>query len=104
MAYFSIATTPTMRFVLKTAVDWSLAMNVYATITQNGVKIRKTGEDVALEDETHVSVYLSQGETVRFKAGKVDVQLNWTYPDGNRACTRIVTIDVDDNLERVVLE
>jgi len=97
-------TTPTFRLCLNDEyVDLTQAVNVYVSFEQKDVLITKTGEDLEiLTDE--VDVYLSQSETLKFIKGNVEIQLNWTYLDGRRACSNIITIEVDRNLIGDVLE
>lgn len=97
------ATTPTFLLTLPKSVDLTLAKNVYFTAVQNPVAITKTGEDLTI-NENEVSVYFSQDETLKFSAGTVRIQLNWTYTNGERACSEIVNVKVTDNLLGMVVE
>ena len=97
------ATTPTFILTLPNTVDLSLANNVYFTITQGKTVITKSGEALNI-DENVVSVYMAQEETVLFAAGQCSLQLNWTYNNGERCCTNIVTVEVQKNLVNEVLE
>lgn len=91
-------TTPTFQLKLVgEEVDLTQANNVYATFKQEQVDITKTGEDIEVSSN-QVDVYLSQAETLSFRAGTVYVQLNWTYDDGRRACSNIISINVGKNL------
>ena len=91
-------TTPTFRLYLNDEyVDLTQAVNVYVSFEQKDVLITKTGEDLDIT-ENEVDVYLSQAETLKFIKGDVEIQLNWTYLDGRRACSNIITIEVDKNL------
>ena len=97
-------TTPT--FILKisdASVDLTKVTNIYASFSQNNVKIVKTGEDLVVAPQ-EVDVYLTQEETLRFVAGTLNIQLNWTYQGGQRACTNIVGVNVGINLIGRVLE
>lgn len=91
-------TTPT--FQLKLAddtVDLTQANNVYATFKQESNTITKTGADIEVT-ANQVDVYFTQSETLSFKAGTMYCQLNWTYSDGQRACSNIISIAVGKNL------
>ena len=91
-------TTPTFRLYLNDEyVDLTQAVNVYVSFKQKDTLITKTGEDLDIT-ENEVDVYLSQAETLKFIKGDVEIQLNWTYLDGRRACSNIITIEVDKNL------
>lgn len=105
-------TTPTFELTLE-SVDLTEAYNVYVSFSPGGAVGRlnpvltKTGDDltVAYEDDTStVSVYLSQEETLSFGTGKVNIQLNWTYPDGSRAASEIATFSLLTNLLNEVVE
>jgi len=91
-------TTPTFRLYLNDEyVDLTQAVNVYVSFKQKDTLITKTGEDLDIT-ENEVDVYLSQAETLKFIKGDVEIQLNWTYLDGRRACSNIIIIEVDKNL------
>ena len=96
-------TTPTFLLTLPESVDLTEAVNVYATFRRGEVCVTKTGREMVLTPNT-ASVQLSQEETLRFPAGKeAEVQLNWTYADGTRACTEIAAVSVARNLLPEVL-
>lgn len=109
-------TTPTFQLkIVDETLDLRLARNIYATFQQADNTLTKTGEDLVLtvteetvEETTtytnQVDVYLSQEESLSFKAGNIYAQMNWTYADGNRACTNIISIKVGSNLIGSVLE
>ena len=97
-------TTPTFKLILDDeSVDLTQARNVYATFKQNQNEITKTGEDIAIS-EREVDVYLNQTETLSFTYGKIEIQLNWTYGNNERACSNIVTVNIANNLIERVLE
>lgn len=96
-------TTPTFSLKIDNSVDLTEAYNVYATFKQTNHTLTKTGE--SLDVTAHqVDVYLSQEETLKFIGGSMDIQLNWTYADGSRACSNIVSVNVGANLIGSVLE
>lgn len=97
------ATTPTFILTLPNTVDLSEVANIYFSLRQNGVQIEKTGENLTVEGQT-VSVYLSQAETLQLISGSARIQLNWTYPNGARACSNIVSVQVSENLLKEVVE
>ena len=96
------ATTPRFVLSLPDTVDLTQAANVYFAIKQNSLLIEKSTEDLTVEQHT-VYVALTQRETLRFKNGTAQIQLNWTYADGTRACTNIVSVNVLQNLMMEVL-
>lgn len=97
-------TTPTFQLTLTDqTVDLTQAEHVYATFKQLNTTITKTGEDLTVTPH-EVDVYLSQEDTLKFLEKEVEVQLNWTYYDGRRACSKVKTVNVDRNLEGRVLQ
>ena len=96
-------TTPTFKLKISDAsVDLTEANNVYASFSQDNVKIIKTGNDLVITAQ-EVDVYLSQEESLKFNVGTLDIQLNWTYESGKRAGTNIVSVVVKRNLIGKVL-
>lgn len=97
------ATTPTFVLTLPETVDLTLAQNVVFTIVQGSLKIVKTTSELTYTERV-VSVYLTQEETLQFTKGTARLQLNWTYSNGERACSNIVNVEVSPNLLTEVLE
>ena len=97
------ATTPTFILTLPNSVDLSEAANVYFTLKQNNVEIEKKTSDLQIDGQT-VSVFLSQIDTLQLTAGTAQMQLNWTYENGGRACSNIVSVNVTENLLKAVVE
>ena len=97
------ATTPTFILTLPNDVDLSIANDVWFTMRQGCTRIQKHGDDLEI-DGNIVSVYLNQSDTVHVTKGTVDLQLNWTYDNGRRACSEIKTISVSENLLKEVIE
>lgn len=97
-------TTPTFILTLPTTVDLTAISNLYFSLEQGSTKITKTGTDLSIDGQ-NVSVYLNQSETLKFNTGsRANLQLNWTYPDGSRACSNIVSVTVGLNLIKEVIE
>ena len=97
------ATTPTFILTLPNTVDLAAIENMYFSLQQNGTVIKKTGDDLVIDGQT-VSVYLSQAETLQILSGTASIQLNWTYSNGERACSNIVSVPVSGNLLKEVVE
>ena len=97
------ATTPTFILTLPDTVDLSQAANIYFSLRQKNVLIEKAGDDLTVDGQT-VSVYLSQAETLQLVSGAAQIQLNWTYANGSRACSNIVSVQVTENLLKEVVE
>lgn len=97
------ATTPTFVLTFPGSVDPGDMENVYFSLVQNTVNITKTSPDITISGQS-VHVTLSQVDTVRLVPGAAKIQLNWTYPNGSRACSQIVQITVTENLLEEVVE
>lgn len=97
------ATTPTFILTLPDTVDLSQAANIYFSLRQKNVIIEKSNDDLTVDGQT-VSVYLSQAETLQLVSGAAQIQLNWTYANGSRACSNIVSVQVSENLLKEVVE
>ena len=97
------ATTPTFVLTLPETVDLTEPSHFYFTLTQGNVRIEKADSDLVIDGQT-ISVYLSQAETLTLTPGMVKLQLNWTYANGSRACSNIVSVQVTENLLKEVVE
>lgn len=75
---------------------------MYFALKQGCVLLEKSGSDLTIEPNT-VYVAFSQAETLRLTTGMARIQLNWTYADGTRACSNIVSVNVLQNLMMEVL-
>ena len=98
--------TPTITLTLPETVDLSYSNNVYVTFVSGRKKITKTGGDLVI-DKNVIEVFLQQEETLSFTGGTVNIQVNWTYRDGDtvkRAASDIASVVFESNLETGVLE
>ncbi len=103
------ATTPTFIFTIKSeTLDLSQAESIYVTFSQGSRSLTKSDDDVSLDGPRTVSVWLTQEESMALSEGEMEVQINWTYRDGNnnyrRAATVTKTICVTRQLLRRILE
>ena len=96
------ATTPTFVLTLPDTVDLTEPIHFYFTLRQGNVRIEKTDSDLVIDGQT-ISVYLSQAETLTLTPGIVKLQLNWTYTNGSRAASEIVSVNVTENLLKEVI-
>ena len=110
--------TPTITLTLPEDINLEYASNVYVTFQEytslidapifagrEPVKMTKTGDDLVINANT-ITVTLSQEETLSFKPGAVQIQVNWTYQDGGetkRAASDVASIIFKANLEGGVL-
>ncbi len=96
-------TTPTFTLTLPNTVDLEEASHVYFTMRQGSAIVTIDQSDMDLEGNVAI-VYLSQSDTIRFsRSTDAEIQLNWTYSDGSRACTDIVKIPILENLLKEVI-
>lgn len=104
----SRGTTPTVILQFdEESVDLTTAKNVYVTFKSNLKTITKSGDDLDVEPHS-ISVHLTQADTLSFQLSSstiydynnegVEVQANWTYEGGYRACSTIALLDVGRNL------
>ena len=87
--------TPTITITVGTSTDLTEAENVYVSFKQGNKVLKLTdGFDVQAHQ---VDVYLQQEDTLSFGTGAVEIQLNWTYANGQRAATDPVSLSVLPN-------
>ena len=99
-----IGTTPTLSLTFSDeTLDLTAANHVYVTIEGGGHTITKTDSELSVQ-EKKIDVYLSQQETLKFQTGNVRIQVNWTYGNGSRAASTIVSYNFGDNLLNRVVE
>lgn len=97
-------TTPTFKLQINDeTVDLTQAENVYASFKQQNTLLTKTGDDITVT-ANEVDVYFTQAESLKFLRGEIQVQLNWTYAAGERACSNIIKVAIGENLVPEVLE
>ena len=87
--------TPTIIVTVDESTDLTAAANVYVSFKQGGAVWKKTdGFTVAAHA---VDIYLEQADTLAFGVGTVEVQINWTYANGQRGATKPVALTVLPN-------
>lgn len=87
--------TPTIIVNVGESVDLTEAGHVYVSFKQGGKVWEKTdGFTVAAHA---VDIYLEQADTLAFGVGPIEVQINWTYANGQRGATDPVTLSVLPN-------
>lgn len=93
-------TTPTVKIKLG-GIDFDLVKDFYVTITQgSSISLTKTGEDLEIdEDESIVSVTLTEQETLSFNAKvTLNIQVRVKTHDDVCLATGIKQINVTDIL------
>lgn len=103
-------TTPTFYLTFsEEELDLTTASNVYVTFKQNEKRITKSGADLVIA-EKQIDVYLSQKDTLGFKAGEIEVQANWTSNTldssgkPKRGSSEVVTVELSKQLLERILE
>lgn len=97
-------TTPTYVLTFEEeTLDLTAANHVYVTFRKGAKILTKTGTDIDVAPK-RVEVYLNQKETLSFSQGEVEVQVNWTLGDGNRACSEVVNVVLSRQLLEKVVE
>lgn len=98
------ATTPTFTLTFTDdELDLTQMANVYVTFEQRSKSLTKSDNDIDIEQK-QVSVYLDQEETLMFAEGVVEIQVNWTMPNGKRACSEVGSFILTKQLLRRVVE
>lgn len=97
-------TTPTFTLTFsEQELDLTEAKNVYVTFTSGEYELTKEDEDITVGEKS-IEVYLSQEETGNFRRGEVEIQVNWTSPDGKRVASNVVTYPISKQLLKRVVE
>lgn len=95
-------TTPTITCKLDGA-DLSEA-TVYVTLQQGGTEIEiKNPEVETTETGCKLTIILTQEQTLKLKAGTVDIQLRWINSDGSALATDVAQIEVYKILKQGVI-
>lgn len=103
------ATTPTFTLTISgDSVDLTQATSVYVTIAQGDNVITLTGDDLTITENT-ISCFLNQEQALSlFGNSPAKIQVNWTYTDATdvikRAATKVVTIQIGEQLLKQVIE
>lgn len=93
----SQATTPTFILTVPDTIDLTTATNMVFSLVQEDVKVRKNFNSLVIDIHS-VSVFLTQEDTMRLQEGDAVIQLNWTYLDGTRVCSKKVKVKIESNL------
>jgi len=83
-------------------LDLTAANHVYVTF-RNKVTLTKSDSDLTIAPK-QIDVYLTQEETLAFRQGATEIQVNWTYGNGSRAASETVSYLFSNNLLDVVVE
>lgn len=90
------------------SVDLSTATNVYVTIAQGATSQTFTDEQIDIGSSGYeLSVGFTQEQSLIFRRGSADMQVNWLVSDGGsgyyRNATEVVTIQWSKQLLKEVL-
>lgn len=91
-------TTPTFIFTF-TNFDPTTAEKVIVSFS-NGLEV--TEEDLDITSDS-ISLWLDQAQTLAMPKGNVIVQINFLFPDGQRAATNKQSVSWDSNLYNEVM-
>lgn len=94
--------TPTITVTVPNSVDLTEAANIYPSFKQ-GNRLFKITEGFTVAAH-QVSISLTQEQTLAFRPGLAEVQVNWTYSTGQRGATKPKQINVSENHILEVLE
>lgn len=100
-------TTPTYTITFPNDINMEIASNIVVSLA-NPSKVtlyEKKGDDLTVEGNK-VSFLLTQEESLGFPLGYFLLQVNWLYVDGSivrRACSKMVTVQIADNLKDEVM-
>ena len=99
-----VATTPTLTLTFTDeGLDLTTASSVYVTLKQNNTVVSKSGTSITVAPK-QVTTVLNQGDTLHFNEGFADIQVNWVYDNGKRACSNVQTIKLSRQLLKAVIE
>lgn len=94
-------TTPTITYNVD--IDLTSALELYVTITEDGVvMVERSINDVTITSKS-VSISLTQEETLKFNPGKVLMQIRARMPDGAALASNIMMGDVAQILKDGVI-
>lgn len=80
---------------------------VYVTLKQCDTVLTKTSDDISISVEGNnsvISVYLSQEETLMFAKGELSIQIRWINSSGNAQASPIKKLEVDPILMGGVIQ
>lgn len=100
---FPQGATPTFILTLPTGWDLTLASTVIASFRCLGVQydVTPTADDITA---TTVTVRLTQEQTLALTQGAtLKIQLNWLYPNGIRAASKVWCGQIDEQLLQEVM-
>lgn len=104
---FKRGSTPTYLLKLKEEyiehVDLTMANHVYVTLEQGKHELRKSDSQLELTSDT-ITVSYTQEETLSFKKGAINLEVNVTYDEGGRAISETYVDEVIESVEDRVLE
>lgn len=102
---FDVGSTPTLEFIFPEGFDLSICTNIYVTIMQGTVKVRKSGTDIVITGEDRVTVDYDQTDTLKFTAGVAKLKFNFIYANGKRSTSEGEKVFlIGDNFEKEELE
>ena len=98
---FDIGTTPTLTMTVPDGVNLSLYDKILFTLQQGSIKLERA--DGTVVEDTAYTVKLTQAETLLFKRGTAQLQLNM-MAGADRFDTAIATVFIGPNLHESIIE
>lgn len=98
-------TTPILTLIFNDNVDLTEAKSVVVTFATDYHKIiaEKANEELDITSNT-IQIAFTQEETLSLKPGRMLVQVNILFSDGNRVCSDIGEVSWVENLKNEVME
>ena len=104
---FKRGSTPTYILTLaesyRSEVDLTQANHVYVTFEQGKNELRKADEQLEITADT-ITLKLIQSETLLFKKGTINIEVNVTYDNHDRAISQTYEDEVIESVEDRELE
>ena len=95
---FPQGATPTFILTLPSGWDLTLASKVVASFRCLGVQYDIDTQDLEISENT-ATVRLTQEQTLTLQQGAtLKIQLNWLYPNGIRAASKVWRGQIDEQL------
>lgn len=95
-------TTPTLKIKVN-GIDIGQFANMYVTFSQGDIEVTKTNEDIDIEPDNILSIWLSQEDTLAFSRGHVDLQLRATTNSGVAVASGIKMLFMEPILKEGVI-
>ena len=97
-------TTPTLTLTFDESIDFSEAAHIVVTFATDYHKVIMEKNETEITVNAHsLKIDFTQKETLAICTGKMLIQVNVLYEDGNRVSSEIKEIDWENNLKNEVM-